>query len=202
MKKIIVLFTLLVTIHASAQQKFAIGIKVGQNFSSVNNVYVDRHAASYHIGATVQLGITKAISIVPEVILTQTKLEAGPNPLNLSVNTITKPETYHLNYLAIPVLLQVKPFKGFLLQAGPQYSILVDQKKDGIENASLAFKNGEFSFVGGAKVDLGGFFFYGRYVIGMENVASFKQLQAQLNDEAQWKTKQWQLGVGINLFNF
>jgi hypothetical protein len=139
---------------------------------------------------------------VPEVILTQTKLEAGPNPLNLSVNTITKPETYHLNYLAIPVLLQVKPFKGFLLQAGPQYSILVDQKKDGIENASLAFKNGEFSFVGGAKVDLGGFFFYGRYVIGMENVASFKQLQAQLNDEAQWKTKQWQLGVGINLFNF
>ena len=202
MKKIIVLFTLLVTIQASAQQKFAIGIKVGQNLSSVNNVYVDRHSASYHIGATVQLGITKAISLVPEVILTQTKLEAGPNPLNLSVNTITKPETYHLNYLAIPVLLQVKPFKGFLLQAGPQYSILIDQKKDGIDNASLAFKNGEFAFVGGAKVDLGGFFLYGRYVIGMENVASFNELQAQLNDEAQWKTKQWQVGVGINLFNF
>ena len=202
MKKIIFLFTLLVTIHVSAQQKFAIGIKVGQNFSSVNNVYVDRHAASYHIGATVQLGITKAISIAPEVILSQTKLETGPNPLDFSVNNITNPETYHLNYLAIPVLLQVKPFKGLLFQAGPQYSILIDQKKDGIENASLAFKNGEFAFIGGAKIDLGGFFLYGRYIIGMENVASFKQLETQLNDDAQWKTKQWQLGVGINLFNF
>ena len=201
MKKIIFLFTLLVTIHASAQQKFAIGIKVGQNFSSVNNVYVDRHAASYHIGATVQLGITKAISIAPEVILSQTKLETV-YPGDFSVNNITNPETYHLNYLAIPVLLQVKPFKGLLFQAGPQYSILIDQKKDGKDNALLAFKNGEFAFIGGAKIDLGGFFLYGRYIIGMENVASFKQLQAQLNDEAQWKTKQWQLGVGINLFNF
>lgn len=202
MKRIIFLFASLVSLQVSAQQKFAIGIKVGQNLSSVNNVYVDRHAASYHIGATVQLGITKAISIVPEVILTQTKLETGPNPLDFSANTITKPETYHLNYLAIPVLLQVKPVKGFLLQAGPQYSILLDQKKDGIENASLAFKSGEFAFVGGAKVDLGGFFLYGRYVIGMENVASFNQLESQINDEAQWKTKQWQIGVGINLFNF
>jgi hypothetical protein len=201
MKKIIVLFTLLVTIHVSAQQKFAIGIKVGQNFSSVNNVYVDRHAASYHIGATVQLGITKAISIVPEVILSQTKLEAV-YPLDFSPNNIIKPETYHLNYLAIPILLQLKPVKGLLLQAGPQYSILIDKKKDGVENATLAFKNGEFAFIGGAKIDLGGFFLYGRYIIGMENVASFKQLETQLNDDAQWKTKQWQLGVGINLFNF
>ncbi len=201
MKKIIVLFTLLVTIHVSAQQKFAIGIKVGQNFSTVNNVYVDRHAASYHIGATVQLGITKAISIVPEVILSQTKLEAV-YPLDFSPNNIIKPETYHLNYLAIPILLQLKPVKGLLLQAGPQYSILIDKKKDGVENATLAFKNGEFAFIGGAKIDLGGFFLYGRYIIGMENVASFKQLETQLNDDAQWKTKQWQLGVGINLFNF
>ena len=201
MKKIIVLFTLLVTIHVSAQQKFAIGIKVGQNFSSVNNVYVDRHAASYHIGATVQLGITKAISIVPEVILSQTKLEAV-YPLDFSPNNIIKPETYHLNYLAIPILLQLKPVKGLLLQAGPQYSILIDKKKDGVENATLAFKNGEFAFIGGAKIDLGGFFLYGRYIIGMENVASFKQLETQLNDDAQWKTKQWQLGVGINLCNF
>ena len=201
MKRIIFLFALLVTLQVSAQQKFALGIKVGQNLSSINNVYADRHSASYHIGATVQLGITKAISVVPEVILSQTKLEAV-YPLDFSPNNIIKPETYHLNYLAIPILLQLKPVKGLLLQAGPQYSILIDKKKDGVENATLAFKNGEFAFIGGAKIDLGGFFLYGRYVIGMENVASFKQLETQLNDDAQWKTKQWQLGIGINLFNF
>ena len=195
MKKIIFSIAVLIVSQVNAQQKFAIGIKVGQNLSSVNNVYVDRHSASYHLGATVELGITKSISIAPEIIISQTKLEAGPDPLDLSGNNILRPETYHLNYLAIPVLLQVKPVKGFLLQAGPQYGILLDQKKDGIENATLAFKQGEFAFVGGAKVDLGGFFLYGRYVVGMENISS-------LNDNCQWKTRQWQLGVGLNLFKF
>jgi hypothetical protein len=100
-----------------------------------------------------------------------------------------------LNYLILPLLVQVKPFPMLSLQAGPQYGILLDQKKDGKENAQLAFKQGEFSFVGGAKVNLGGFFVYGRYVVGLQNIN-------ELQDQAKWKTTQWQLGLGINLFGF
>ncbi len=202
MKKVVVSILVFATMHANAQDKFSLGIKVGQNLSTVNNVYVDHNAASYHVGVVAQFGITKSISIVPEVILSQTKLEAAPDPLALSVNTITNPETYHLNYLAIPILLQVKPFKGLLLQAGPQYSILIDQKKDGIENATFAFKSGEFAAVAGAKVDLGGFFLYGRYIVGMENISSGQQLSNQIANESTWKTRQWQLGIGMTLFNF
>ena len=55
MKKIFVSIALLIVSQVNAQQKLAIGIKVGQNLSSVNNVYVDRHSASYHLGATVEL---------------------------------------------------------------------------------------------------------------------------------------------------
>jgi hypothetical protein len=81
------------------------------------------------------------------------------------------------------------------LHAGPQYGILIDQSKDGKENAQLAFKQGEFSFVGGAKVNLGGFFLYGRYVVGLQDIS-------ELQDQAKWKTTQWQLGLGLNLFGF
>jgi len=115
-----------------------------------------------------------------------------------------KPETYHLNYLAIPILAQYKAFKSLALQAGPQYSILLDQKKDGKETARLAFETGEFAIVGGAKLDLNGFFLYGRYVIGMNNIRSANELIDNLADQYQskWKTRQWQLGIGISLFNY
>lgn len=195
MKNILSLALLTISFFASAQEKLGIGIKVGQNFSSVNSVAVDRHSASYHGGVNFQIGLTNKISLVPEVLLSQTKLSTNPSIVDVLGDNKFKPETYHLNYLMVPLLVQVKPFSALLLQAGPQYGILLDQKKDGIENAQLAFKQGEFSFVGGAKVDLGGFFVYGRYVVGLNDIND-------LQDQAKWKTTQWQLGIGMNLFGF
>jgi len=195
MKKSIFTAIFLITIAANAQEKFGIGIKVGQNFSSVNSVAVDRHAASYHGGITAQIGLTEKISLMPEILLSQTKLATNLSITDVLGDNKYKPETYHLNYLILPLMVQVKPFSSLLLQAGPQYGILLDQKKDGIDNAQLAFRQGEFSFVGGAKVNLGGFFVYGRYVIGLQNIND-------LQDQLKWKTTQWQLGLGMNLFGF
>ena len=193
MKKYILLATVFIAFAAKAQEKVNIGIKVGQNLTSVNSVAVDRHTASYHGGVTFQIGLTDKISLVPEVLLSQTKLATNPNIMDVLGDNRYNPETYHLSYMMVPLLVQVKPFSSLLLQAGPQYGILIDQKKDGIENAQLAFKEGEFSFVGGAKVNLGGFFVYGRYVIGLQDISA-------LQDQAKWKTRQWQLGIGMSLF--
>jgi hypothetical protein len=195
MKKSILIASFLIAFAANAQEKFGIGIKVGQNFSSVNSVAVDRHAASYHGGVTAQIGITEKISLVPEILLSQTKLSTNPSIIDVLGDNNLRPETYHLNYLMVPLLVQVKPFSALLLQAGPQYGILIDQKKDGIENAQLAFKQGEFSFVGGAKLNLGGFFVYGRYVVGLQDIND-------IQDQEKWKTTQWQIGLGMNLFGF
>lgn len=187
---------------AVAQQKFGLGLKIGQNFSKVDNVAVDHNSASYHAGVTTYIGINKNFSIAADVMLSQTKLESSPSVAELLVNPSLKPETYHLDYLSIPLLAQFHPVKSFTIQAGPQYSILLDQKKDGVENARVAFTSGEFSFVGGAKLDLGGFFLYGRYVVGLQNIKDLKQLTSSLQDPSTWRSQQWQLGVGLNLFNF
>ena len=195
MKKFILLATVFIAFTAKAQEKVNIGIKVGQNLTSVNSVAVDRHTASYHGGVTFQIGLTDKISLVPEVLLSQTKLATNPNIMDVLGDNRYNPETYHLSYMMVPLLVQVKPFSSLLLQAGPQYGILIDQKKDGKENAQLAFKEGEFSFVGGAKVNLGGFFVYGRYVVGLQDISA-------LQDQAKWKTRQWQLGIGMSLFGF
>lgn len=195
MKKIILLASIFVAFTVKAQEKLGIGIKVGQNLTSVNSVAVDRHTASYHGGVTFQIGLTDKISLVPEVLLSQTKLSTNPNIMEVFGDNTYNPETYHLSYMMVPLLVQVKPFSFLLLQAGPQYGILIDQKKDGKENAQLAFKEGEFSFVGGAKVNLGGFFVYGRYLVGLQDINA-------LQDQAKWKTRQWQLGIGMSLFGF
>ena len=71
-------------------------------------------------------------------------MEASPTQAELFINPSFKPETYHLNYLTIPILLQYNVVKSFLIQAGPQYGILLDQSKDGVENARVAFSSGEF----------------------------------------------------------
>ena len=202
MKKIFFFLMSMIVLNAQAQNKFALGIKLGQNFSSVNNINVDRNAASFHVGAAAQIGVGPSFSIAPEVILTQTKLESNPSVLELLGNSALKPETYHLNCLAIPVLAQYKVFKSFIIQAGPQYSILLDQQKDGKEAVRLAFNSGEFAIVGGAKLDLKGFFLYGRYVIGMNNIRSASELSTNLGDQSTWKTRQWQLGLGFSLFNY
>lgn len=196
MKKYIVcLIALIGYMNLYGQEKFGLGIKLGQNYSSVSNVAADHNTASYHAGVTTFFKVTSKIGIAPELVLSQTKLETTPSITNVIGNAGLQPETYHLNYLSIPLLCAYQPFKQFSIQAGPQYSILLDQKKDGVGNASMAFANGEFAFVGGAKLDLGGFFFYGRYVVGLQSIN-------ELQDQTKWKTTQWQLGVGINLLNF
>ena len=193
MKKFILLATILIAFTATAQEKINIGIKIGQNLTSVNSVAVDRHSASYHGGVTAQIGLTEKISLVPELLLSQTKLATNPSIGDVLGDSRYNPQTYHLTYLAVPLLVQVKPFSSLLLQAGPQYGILIDQKKNAKEQVELAFNQGEFSFVGGAKVNLGGFFVYGRYVVGLQNIN-------ELQDRAKWRTTQWQLGIGMSLF--
>jgi hypothetical protein len=195
MKKIIFFISLFIVNSIVAQEHVNIGIKVGQNFSKVNNVAADRTQASFHIGAQASVRLTNMLSIAPEVILSQTKLEADPTLIDVLGNNNLQPETYHLNYLSFPVLLQIKPISKLVVELGPQYSVLMNQSKDGKELANMAFNSGEFAFIGGAKIQFSGIAAYGRYVVGMQDINA-------LQDQQHWKTRQWQLGISLNLFGF
>lgn len=195
MKKYFFIAALFFTTAGFAQEHFNLGIKVGQNFSKVNNVAADKSQASFHIGAQASIKLTDMLSVAPEVILSQTKLEADPSLMDVLGANNLQPETYHLNYLSFPVLLQIRPINKLVLELGPQYSVLMNQSKDGKELASMAFKSGEFAFVGGAKIQFSNIAAYGRYVAGMQDINA-------IQDQQQWKTRQWQLGISLNLFGF
>ena len=193
MKNCFFLIGLFIASVSFAQEHINFALKLGQNFSKVDNVAADRTQASFHIGAQASIRLTNFISLAPEVILSQTKLEANPSLMDVIGNNNLQPETYHLNYLSFPVLAQFKPSNKFIIELGPQYSVLMNQSKDGKELANMAFKSGEFAFIGGAKIQFSGIAAYGRYVVGMQDINS-------LQDQQHWKTRQWQLGISLNLF--
>ena len=79
-----------------------------------------------------------------------------------------------------------------MLQAGPQFGILMSQKKDLLEEGRDAFTSGNFSLVGGLQLNLLKFRIYGRFVGGQTNIHN-------IGNEETWKAKAIQLGVGIAL---
>jgi hypothetical protein len=97
-----------------------------------------------------------------------------------------------LKNLAIPLLLDYRLNKIITLQAGPQYSILMDQNKNLLQNGKDAFKNGDFAMLGGVQLKLLKFRVYGRYAVGLSNLDN-------IGNKDKWKSQSIQLGVGLAL---
>ncbi|MFY7900037.1 MAG: hypothetical protein ACOVNY_07620, partial [Chitinophagaceae bacterium] len=76
------------------------------------------------------------------------------------------------------------------LNLGPQFGILINQDKSLVRNGEEAFKNGDFSMVGGVQLNFKVLRVYGRYNIGLSNLND-------IDNQEKWKTQQLQLGLGL-----
>ena len=98
-----------------------------------------------------------------------------------------------LDYLSIPVLLRYTTLGGLLtLNAGPQYSIMLQQDKTILQSGQAAFKSGDVAAVVGAQLNLSFLRIYGRYNIGLQNIND-------IDSKDKWKSQQIQLGIGVKL---
>ncbi len=191
MKKISLSFLLLVVIGVSAQAQgggFRFGVKAGANLNQLTGqTFKDGYDLSYHAGVFAEIDITKRFGIQPELLWNQSSSTRAT-----SFNAIyqTLPTDLKLNYLSIPVLLRFNIGSLITLNAGPQFSILMNQSDNLIQNGQAAFKKGDLSLVAGAQLNLTALRIYGRYNVGLQDI----------NDAAnqeKWTNKQIQLGVGL-----
>ncbi|MDQ2864148.1 MAG: outer membrane beta-barrel protein, partial [Bacteroidota bacterium] len=97
-----------------------------------------------------------------------------------------------LKYMSIPLLFNYNLDKFIAIQAGPQFSILMNENDNLLKNGQNAFQSGEFSVVGGIQLKILKFRAYGRYVGGLTNVNHIVSSGA-------WKASSFQLGVGFAL---
>ena len=196
-KMLTVLVVLLVTVVTGYSQHlpfFELGIKGGTNITKVDGVsFQDEYKYGYSAGVFAALKVGKQWQLQPEVLLNQyaTKTAANfdeMNPFGHGNNL----KDVHLNYVSIPLLLDYSPTRFFTLQAGPQYGILIDKNVNLIQNGKNAFKNGDFSLLGGVQLNIANFKIGGRYFAGLNNIND-------IDNKNKWKNQGFQLSLGLRI---
>jgi len=184
-----------VLIAQASMAQFHIGVKGGTNITKVDGQsFGQEFKYGYHLGGFAEIGLGKKWAIQPEVLFSQyqTTIDSTFSHVYQNAVDFSSYKDVKLNYLSIPLLLNYKVGKLLTLQAGPQYSILMDQNKNLFENGQSAFKNGDFSMTGGASINLGGLRLVGRYIVGLSNLSD-------VSDQNKWKNQGFQLSVGLAL---
>ncbi|RYZ23931.1 MAG: PorT family protein [Chitinophagaceae bacterium] len=182
----------------SAQAVFAqfhIGVKGGVNLSKVEGQsFKEGFNTGYHLGGFAEIGLGKKFSIQPEVLFNQynTRYDTTFRQVYATAFQDATSGDVKLNYLSIPLLLNYKLGSVFSLQAGPQFGVLINKNENLLQNGGNAFKNGDFSMLGGAQISLSKLRFSGRYAVGLNNIND-------VGNSAKWKSQAVQLSVGFAL---
>lgn len=191
MRKLISSAVLLLIISSSFGQNINIGIKGGASINKLDGkAFKDEFSYGYHVGGFATIGLSKKFAIQPEVIFNEIKADTASSFSTLY--NFNKAKDVQLKYLTIPILLNYNVSNLLALQVGPQFGILMNKDRNLLQNGEQAFKNGDFSMLGGVQLNLTKIRLYGRYAIGLTDL---KNIQNQ--DE--WKSQSIQVGVGLSL---
>jgi hypothetical protein len=182
-------------VSSSMMAQFHIGVKGGANITKVDGAsFKDKFSYGYHLGGFAEIGVGRKLAIQPEVLFNQYSTTIDSVYDNVHENIFNSNQSkVKLNYLSIPVLLNYKLLGNFLvLQAGPQFSILMDQDKTLLQNGGKAFADGDFAMVGGVQMKVSAIRVSARYVVGLQNISD-------IDNKDQWKNQGFQVSLGLGL---
>ena len=193
--KLAIMAIALFTVQAASAQ-FHIGAKGGANLVKVDGKsFKDEFRYNYHVGGFAEIGLTRdgKLTLQPEVLFNQYSTTLDSSFKSVYENVLSSEHAHiKLNYLTIPILLNYRLIGPLYLQAGPAFSILMNQDKNFLQNGGEAFKNGDFSMIGGAQVRIAKIYLSGRYVVGLANIND-------IDNQDKWKSQAIQLSVGLSL---
>jgi hypothetical protein len=188
-KRKLLLSFIAVLLLITSQAQFHFGAKAGINAVKISGkTFQSGFDFNYLAGGFAEIGLGKIVSISPEVIFSQTTATRDSSS-NYSALYNPNQMKATLNYLSIPILLNVKLAGPLYIEAGPQYSISFTSNKNLLQSGKEAFKSGDFSLIGGVKLKIFNIRISGRYLIGLNNIAD-----ATTQDK--WKTQAIQVAIG------
>ncbi|MDP4130796.1 MAG: porin family protein [Bacteroidota bacterium] len=194
MKKASFLFLAVLFISSGSlfAQGFHLGVKGGVNMSQLQGgeSFSNGFKLGLSGGAFAELNFNKHIGLQPELLFNQTNTRTATNFDQIYQLSGYSGRDVYMNYLSIPVLLSIRPIPLISILVGPQFGIKLS---DNIGTSALnAFKSGDFSVVGGAQLNLGGFKVGARYIVGLNNLND-------INDNYKWQAQTIQLYVGFRI---
>lgn len=190
-RKTYLIVTIALFSFTSAYSQFHIGVKAGVNAGKINGKsFKEEFNYSYLAGGFAEIGLGERFSIHPEVLFSQTTSTTDTSFTHTIPDFKNEQLKAKLNYLSIPILLNMKLAGPLHIEAGPQFGIKINNNKTLLKNGEEAFKQGDFSMVGGAGLHLGVFRVTARYVIGLNNLDN-------VTNQDEWKSQALQLSLGI-----
>lgn len=161
MKKIvlIVLFALM----GVTMQGQAFGVKGGFNFSNLTGEDSDNYNVytSFHVGILYDIKIVDILDFQPELLYSVQGAKR-------------KNDEIKLNYFTVPAVLKLKLTKGFNIQAGPQFAMLLSESDNFEPFKSKTF---DFGLTGGVEFFVtDGLFVQARYYYGTQEVSGTTNL--------------------------
>ena len=193
MKTTLLLVTAFLFTTTTLNAQVSLGVKGGANISKIDGKsFSDEFRYGYHLGGFVEIPVGSKFSIQPEVLFNQYQTQADTSFSSVYQGAVdfNNYKNIQLNYLTVPILLNYKLGKALSLQAGPQVGILLAQDKNILENGREAFKNGEFSVLGGLQFSLGALRLNGRYFVGLNNISD-------IDNQNEWKNQGFQISAGL-----
>jgi hypothetical protein len=100
-----------------------------QEFTATANPGTNNKTA-YHVGAFVNIPLSATIRLQPELVLSSqgSKMEEQRTTTGGTTQYIYEED---LNYINLPIMLQVQTVGGFFVETGPQFSYLLDAEQNG-----------------------------------------------------------------------
>lgn len=175
MRKLILALTIILAGSFSANaQLLRFGIKGGANFANFSGGVdgIDyKSRTSFHAGVVAEIKAVGNLSIQPELLYSSQGAD------------VEGVGDFNLDYVSVPVLAKFYILTDRLsLDAGPQFSFLVDEGNEAFDNKSF-----DFALAGGASLYLTkSFFAQARYTIGLTDTSK----------EAEVKNAVFQVSLG------
>jgi len=189
--KILACLVAALTITTVSFAQFHVGAKAGVNMSKIDGQsFKESFDYGYHLGGFAEIGLGKKWALQPEVLFNQFNSKTTTEFSDIYQGESFKNVT--LNYLSIPLLLSYTPSGILSLQGGAQFGVLMDNSKTLVKNGEEAFKNGDFSLLGGVQLNLGSFRVSGRYFVGLNNIND-------IDSKDKWRNQGFQLSLGFKI---
>lgn len=113
------------------------GIKAGGNAASFSEqkLSINNQKIGFHAGAFVNIPLSQKFSLQPEVLYNQLGARSVISSTDVTIES-TNIKTQHeykasLNYISVPLMLQMKPSQNFYIEAGPEFSYFLNGKTTG-----------------------------------------------------------------------
>jgi len=153
-----------------------LGVKGGVNISYVHDNSYYKSKVGGHGGIFINKAINKYWSVQPEVMFSG----EGEKYFYGVERSVA------LNYIQIPLMLQISPIKQIYLEVGPQIGLLVSAKDKAVdldvyENKKEDFSSAQFSIATGLGIKIvDRISIYGRYNFGLTDVLPYDAFTQRL----------------------